>query len=201
MIIHPETQTVKDTYKLLMGSIVPRPIAFVSTVSADGIPNLAPFSFFTGITSQPPTVGFAPSRKGSAGDRKDTLANIEATGEFVVNVVTLEIVEPMNATAVDFPPEVNEFTEVGLTPIPSDRVSAPRVAESPINMECKLHQIVPVGVKGPGGGFFVIGEVVAFHVADDLFNEGRIDVERLNPVGRLAGKAYTTLGKSFILER
>ena len=201
MIIDPGKQTPKDNYKLLIGSIVPRPIAFVSTISKAGIYNLAPFSFFTAIASNPPTIGFSPARKGPDGSLKDTLANIRETGEFVVNVVNMALVEQMNATATDFPPEVDEFKEVGLTPLPSELVKAPRVKESPINMECRLNQIIEVGVSGAGGGFFVIGEVVCFHVADELMTDGRIDTGKLDPVGRLAGMEYTTLGKRFILER
>ncbi len=201
MIIDPSQQTVKETYKLLIGSILPRPIAFVSTVSSDGITNLAPFSFFTAISSRPPTIGFSPARKGPDGGKKDTLANIESTGEFVVNVVTMDIVKPMNASATAYPPEVDEFAEVGLTPVPSEIIRPPRVKESPINLECKLHQIIEVGVQGAGGGFFVMGEVLLFHIADDLIEDGRIDTGKLDPVGRLAGLEYTTLGKRFAMER
>ncbi len=201
MIIDPQQQTQRENYKLLIGSIVPRPIAFVSTISREGIPNLAPFSFFTGLTSAPPTLGFAPGRKGPDGSRKDTLLNIEATGEFVVNVVNLDLAEPMNDTATDFPPEVNEFEAVGLTAVAGERVQVPRVLESPISMECRLQQIVEIGPPQPGAGFFVIGEILLFHVADALLQEGRVDMEKLDPLGRLAGMEYTTLGRRFTLTR
>jgi len=201
MIIDPKNQPFRDNYKLMIGSILPRPIAFVSTISKNGINNLAAYSFFNGITSNPPSICFAPTRKSSDGSKKDTLINIEETNEFVVNIVTEDIVEPMNDTAPEFPPQVSEFEEVGLTPIESKIVKAPLVKESPINMECKLLQVVEVGPAEPGGGFLVIGEIVLFHIKDELLENGRIDTGLLRPVGRLAGTEYTTLGKRFSLAR
>jgi flavin reductase (DIM6/NTAB) family NADH-FMN oxidoreductase RutF len=201
MIIDPKTQDLRANYKLLIGGVVPRPIAFVSTVDGNGAPNLAPFSFFTGATPAPPTVVFAPLRRFSDGAEKDTLVNIRATEEFVVNVVTEDIVERANDTAVEFAPGVSEFGETGLTPVPSELVAAPRVGESPVSMECRLIQVVDLGPAAAGGGSLVIGEVVMFHVADDLIDDGRIDTEALKPVGRLAGAEYTTLGRRFTLER
>ena len=200
MIIDPRSVPAKDCYKIMIGTVVPRPIAFVSTVSEGGVHNLAPFSFYTGITSSPPTICFAPGR-GKSGGRKDTLANVEDTGEFVVNVVTEEIGEAMNQTATEYPPEVDEFETAGLTPVPSELVRPPRVAESPINMECKLHQVVNVHRDQPGGGSLVIGEIVMFHVADHLIENGRILIPDLKPLGRLAGMEYTTLGDIVTLER
>jgi len=201
MNIDPKTQDLRANYKLLIGSILPRPIAFVSTVDADGTPNLAPFSFFTGAVPSPPTVVFAPLRRFSDGAEKDTLVNIRATKEFVVNVVTEDIVGQANDTAVEFAPGVSEFGEAGLTPLPSELVAAPRVKESPLSMECRLNQIVDLGPEAAGGGSLVIGEVVMFHVDDALIEDGRIDTAALNPVGRLAGAEYTTLGRRFTLER
>ena len=201
MIIDPSQQDRTANYKLIIGSILPRPIAFVSTSDAQGTPNLAPFSFFTGVAADPPTVCFAPLRRFSDGQEKDTLQNIRLTGEFVINVVTEEIVEQANDCAVEYPPKVSEFEKAGLTPVACEVVAAPRVQESPISMECKLVQIFDVGADGPGGGSLVIGEVVRFHVADELLDGGRIDTEALNPVGRLAGAEFTTLGRRFSLER
>jgi len=197
MRVDPKKQTTKENYKLLIGSILPRPIAFVSTISAKGIPNLAPFSFFTGITANPPTLCFAVARRGKESVKKDTLANIEETREFVVNIVTEEIAEPMNKTGRDFPPEIDEFVEAGLTPQASSIVKPPRVKESPLNMECRLRQIVEIGADEPGAGSLVIGEVVLYHIDDKLYKDGRIDTKLLRPVGRLAGNDYTTLGKIF----
>lgn len=201
MIIDPSELGVKENYKLMIGTILPRPIALVSTISKNGIPNLAPFSFFTGITSKPPTVCFSPARKGTNGTKKDTLANIESTGEFVINVVTEDIAEQMNETATDLPPEMSEFEYAHLTAGESLIVRPPRVLESPVNMECKLVQVVNIGSDKPGSGALVIGEIVRYHIQDDLFEDYRIDTTKLKPLGRLAGLEYTTLGKRFILER
>jgi flavin reductase (DIM6/NTAB) family NADH-FMN oxidoreductase RutF len=201
MQIDPDKISVRENYKLMIGSILPRPIAFVSTISPTGILNLAPYSFFTGITSNPPTIGFAPARKSPVGDKKDTLSNIEATKEFVVNIVTEDIAEQMNETSTNFPAEIDEFKVVGLTPVSSHIVKPPRVAESPINMECRLHDIVYIGKEEPGGGALVIGKIILFHIQDDLIKNGRINTERLRPIGRLAGQEYTTLGRRFVLER
>src|SRR5579864_2209935 len=151
----------------MVGVIVPRPIAFVSTISPDGIRNLAPFSFFTGISANPPVICFSPMIRGSDGSRKDTLRNIEAVKEFVVNVVSEEFAEQMNICSAEFPPEIDEFAASGLTPIPSDLVKPPRVRESHIQMECRLLQVVYVSPK-PLGGSLVIGEVLRFHVEDAI---------------------------------
>jgi flavin reductase (DIM6/NTAB) family NADH-FMN oxidoreductase RutF len=202
MRIDPAQNTYKENYKLMIGSIVPRPIAFVSTLSEDGQPNLAPFSYFTAITSDPPTICFSPSyRPLPGGEHKDTLHNIEATGEFVVNVVTEELGPAMNETAVDFPAGTNEFEVAGLTAASCEVVKVPRVAESPISMECKLYEVHHIGPKGVGGGALVIGEIVMFHVDDALYDDGRIDIARLKPLGRLAGTEYTTLGQIISLQR
>jgi flavin reductase (DIM6/NTAB) family NADH-FMN oxidoreductase RutF len=201
MIINPAEHSNKENYKLLIGTIIPRPIAFVSTRSSEGQNNLAPFSFFTAVTSKPPTICFAPALRGKDAGKKDTLRYIEETGEFVVNVVTEDIAVQMNETAGDFPPEVDEFEYAGLTPVPSQLVKPPRVKESPINMECKLYKIVPVGPAEAGGGALVIGEVVLFHVSDTLIDNFRIDYDAFRPLARLAGQDYTTLGRRFALER
>jgi len=201
MKIDPKKQSVRENYKLMTGSILPRPIAFVSTRAKSGELNLAPFSYFTAISSMPPTICFAAGRKGKEGIKKDTLTNIEETGEFVVNVVTEDIVEQMNLTATDFPPEINEFKLAGLTPIDCDVVSVPRVKESPINMECKLYQVIHIGLESSGGSALIIGEILLFHITDHLLAEGKINTEFLKPVGRLAGQEYTTLGRRFTLER
>ena len=147
-----------DRFNLVLtGVVVPRPIAFVSTVSTDGISNLAPYSFFNAVSYDPPTIVFSSSR---TVDRKskDTLRNVEETGEFVVNVVVDDIAEAMNKTAAEFPEDVDEFEIAGLTAIPSEIVKAPRVAESPVNMECRLNQVVPIGDPVHGHGL-VIGTV------------------------------------------
>jgi flavin reductase (DIM6/NTAB) family NADH-FMN oxidoreductase RutF len=178
-----------DAYHLLVGAIVPRPIAWVSTTAADGVQNIAPFSFFMGVCAKPMLLAFAPMRFFS-GERKDTLANIEATGEFVVNVVTEPRLQAMDATSEEFDAEVDEFSAVGLTPAPSAIVKPPRIAESPINMECVLETALHFGTE-PGGGSLVIGRVVHVWVSDDVLNAGRIDATLLRPVARMAGPLYS----------
>lgn len=194
------TLSHQDRYKLLVGSVVPRPIAFVSTTSVDGVNNLAPFSFFNVVCSNPPTVCFSPMRKGPSALKKDSLVNIEATGEFVINVVDESFVGPMNMCSADFEPDESEWVACGLTAVPSEVVAPPRVAESPVQMECKLRQIVEISDQ-PGGGSLVIGEVVRMHVRDDLYEKGRVVTERWNPIGRMAGATYVRCHDTFELER
>ena len=182
-----------------MGSIVPRPIAFVSTVSAEGIYNLAPFSFFTGASANPPGVCFCPLRKAD-GRPKDTLNNIERTGEFVVNIVSEEFIEQMNITSAEFPPEVDEFQVSGLTPVPGDLVKAPRVKESHVSMECRLFRIFEISSK-PSGGSIVTGEVLRLHVDDAYVDNFRVDPDKLKAVGRMAGITYVRTADRFDLAR
>jgi flavin reductase (DIM6/NTAB) family NADH-FMN oxidoreductase RutF len=197
----PQAMSVQDVYKLMIGSIVPRPIAFVSTRSLAGVDNLAPYSFFNGVCSNPPTVMFSIMRRGSDGAKKDTLLNIEETREYVINIVTEAIVGPMNQASAELPMDASEFDFSGLTPIPSDIVRAPRVLESPISLECRLQQLVPVGDGGVGSGCVVLGTVVRFHVREDVTENGRILIERLKPVARLAGTAYCPVRETFDLPR
>jgi flavin reductase (DIM6/NTAB) family NADH-FMN oxidoreductase RutF len=201
MIIDPQQQPYQDNYKLLIGSIVPRPIAFVSTVSKTGIYNLAPFSFFNGVCSNPPTIMFATTRRVTDGRPKDTLTNIRDTREFVVNIVSEDLAERMVATSTEFPPEVDEFEIGGFTAVPGERVRAPRVKESRISFECRLNRTVEIGDGSPGSGTIIIGTVVLFHVRDELYQAGRIDIERLRPVGRLAGHHYCRVRDLFMIER
>ncbi|MBM3776299.1 MAG: flavin reductase family protein [Acidobacteria bacterium] len=184
----------------MVGVIVPRPIAFVSSLSPEGIRNLAPFSFFTGISANPPVICFSPMVRASDGQRKDTLRNIEATREFVVNVVSEEFAQQMNVCSAEFAPEVDEFEMSGLTAVPSDLVRPPRVAESKVHLECRLVEIVEVSAK-PLGGSLVIGEVLRFHVRDELFSDYKIDPDRLRPIGRMGGPTYTRTTDRFDLPR
>ena len=183
----------RDTYKLMSGIVVPRPVALVSTVDEQGQVNLAPFSFFTGVGSVPPTVLFCPTLRRAtehaAGHRKDTLHNVELTGEFVVNVVSEALAGAANATAAEVAPEVDEFELAGLTPLQSDVVKPPRVAESPAQMECKLLQVIYTG-HVPGAGVIVLGEVLRFHVREDLVDHFRVDPVGLAAVGRMAGNTW-----------
>ena len=186
MTVDPKAQPYLNVYKLLIGSIVPRPIALVSTISSEGIRNLAPFSFFTGISSKPALICFCPGPRATRGPRKDTLRNISMTKEFVVNIVSEEIAEAMNLTSGEYPPEVDEFEVAGLTAIASDLVKPPRVAESSVNMECRLYLAIEFSEE-PGGGNLVIGEVLRFHVDDRVVENFKIDPDKLRAVGRMGG--------------
>lgn len=199
MIVDPAQTAPGNIYKLLIGSITPRPIAFVSTVNKDGVNNLAPYSFFTGVSANPPVIGFSPMIN-MEGRLRDSRLNSEAYKEFVVNVVSEDIAAKMNATAVDVPPEVDEFELSGLTPAPCNIVNAPRVKEARISMECKLVQVVELS-KEKLSGAFVMGEIVQFHIADEIFDNYRIDADKLNTVGRMGGMSYTRTTDRFDLQR
>jgi len=201
MIIDPAEATASEVYAVMIRCIIPRPIAWVSTISSEGVANLAPFSFFTGVTTRPPTVCFVPGRRPRSGERKDTLQNVEETGEFVVNFVSDDLSERMNTTAIDYPPEVDEFNEAGVTPAPSRIVQVPRVAESPVSFECRRYDVVHVGEDGPGGGAIVIGEIVMIHVDDRVLTDGKVDPALLRPLGRLGGLEYARLGERFVMKR
>lgn len=188
--VSPEEWEAQQVYFLMTGLVVPRPVAWLSTLSADGVPNLAPHSYFNVMSNDPPHVVI-----GSTG-RKDTLRNIEATGEFVVNITTEHVLEEMNATAVDAPPEVDEFAWAGVTPAPSRTVAPPRVAEAMGHLETELVQVVPAG-----NGHIIIGRVTHIHIDPRVWRDGRVDPELLRPVLRLAGTAYGTLGEVFKLHR
>ncbi len=196
----PRDHAPQDIYKLMVGSIVPRPIAFVSTMDANGIANLAPFSFFTAASANPAVVCFCPMVRRVGSPKKDTLRNIEETGEFVVNIVSGEFAEKMNACAAEVAPEIDEFELSGLTPLASQLVRPPRVAESRVQMECRLLQLVRVSDK-PMGGTLVLGEVLRFHVREGLVEEFRIDPAGLNAIGRMAGKTYARTTDRFDMER
>ena len=200
MIIKPENLGNTDRYKLMIGSIVPRPIAWVSTMDAVGQLNLAPFSYFTAVCPDPMTLLFCPGWSSMRGRNKDTQINIEATREFVINITNETTKEAMNLSATEFEQDVDEFEWAGVTPAPSTTISVPRVAEAPIAFECKLQQMVVVK-EGPGGGTAVFGEVQAIHVRDDLYKNGRILPDRLQPIGRLAGSTYAHINDLFEMQR
>lgn len=200
MQLNPEELTNKERYKLMIGAIVPRPIAWVSTIDAAGRPNLAPFSFFTAVCSNPMTLLFAPGWSGLRGRMKDTLVNIRAVPEFVINITNEATAEAMNLTATEFEAGIDEFAWAGVTPVPSEMIRVPRVAEAPVAFECKLQQIVVVN-EGPGGGVVVFGEVQSIFVRDDLIENGRIPTEKLQPIGRLAGAGYAHINDFFEMHR
>jgi flavin reductase (DIM6/NTAB) family NADH-FMN oxidoreductase RutF len=186
MLLDPARVAAPEMYRFLISAVVPRPIAFVSTRAADGSVNLAPFSYFNAISSVPPLVGI--SIVGRPGDDKDTLRNIRETGEFVVNLVCEPMLPAMARTAGDWPRGTSEFEIAGLTPAPSERVAAPYVSESPLQLECRLHREVPLG-----NSILVVGEIVLARVSDEVLTEGRVDPLKLRPVGRLGGEYYSLL--------
>lgn len=200
MEFDPQLIDQKATYKLLTGAVIPRPIGWISTVSEDGIPNLAPFSFFNAVGEDPPHVMFSTVRPNNS--NKDTLNNVLATGHFVVNMVVESIVEQMNTTSQSVPSEINEFELAGLTPIPSVKVKAPRVKESPINMECELVHHYTLEDNKHGGATIIIGRVILFHVDESvLLDDFKINMETYKPVARLAGSNYSKLGEIFSIKR
>jgi flavin reductase (DIM6/NTAB) family NADH-FMN oxidoreductase RutF len=193
--IDPATTDPRAVYRLLIGSVVPRPIGWASTMSAGGVANLAPFSFFTVVCVAPPMISLTIMPKAD-GSEKHTLKNARATGEFCFNVVTRPTWQQMVDSANGFPEDDSEFAATGLTPIESVRVKAPRVKEAPIHFECKLERILELGPKRQA---LLIGEVVYIHVDPAVMSDGYIDMRKLDPVGRLNGFFYATLGD--ILER
>ncbi|HEX7552674.1 MAG TPA: flavin reductase family protein, partial [Geothrix sp.] len=160
-----------ETNALLCGGVAPRPIALASTLSAEGVRNLSPFSFFNAFGSNPPTVAFAPNRRGRDGTVKHTYLNAVATGEFVIAAVSHAMLHQMNVASAEWPDGVDEFPKCGLTPLPARLVQPALVGESPFQLECRLQQVVELG-QGPGSGLMLIGEVLAFHVREDCFVDG-----------------------------
>jgi flavin reductase (DIM6/NTAB) family NADH-FMN oxidoreductase RutF len=194
VIIDPSNLDQQSCYKLLIGSVVPRPIAWTSTVSQKGIRNLAPFSFFTVASRQPPMlcISLGP-RDGDESTAKDTLSNIEEMEEFVINIVSLSLSNMMYESSKSHPPEADEFEKAGLTPALCEVVGAPRVEEAGVSMECLLDRILALGTD-----HLIIGRIVRFHLRDELYEDGRINIAKLQPLGRLAGK-YTKVETIFEL--
>jgi flavin reductase (DIM6/NTAB) family NADH-FMN oxidoreductase RutF len=190
----------RDIYKLATTFIQPRPIALVSTLSAEGVPNLAPFSFYNMVSANPPVVMFAPLNRRD-GSGKDSLRNAEATAHFVIATVTEDIAERMNRCSYDYPPDVDEFAKSGLSPRPARFVKPSLVAESPVNLECTLEEVKRFG-QGPGAGTVVFGRVVAVHVDDDVLAEdGLVDPARLKAIGRMGRSTYSGTVSNFELPR
>jgi flavin reductase (DIM6/NTAB) family NADH-FMN oxidoreductase RutF len=199
MIFDPQQLTQKERYKLTIGAVVPRPIAWVSTMDAAGNLNVAPFSFFTGVSSAPLILMFCPQIKPN-GEKKDTLRNIEALGEFVINITNEETAAAMSKTSALLPAGESEFVYAGLTPAASASIRVPRVAEAPIAFECTLANIVTFGSE-PGSGAAIFGEVQSIYIRDDLYANGYVLHEVLRPIGRLAGNHYTRTLDTFEMER
>jgi len=201
MIYDPTEHPFSETHKLMIGSIVPRPIALVSTTSNNGINNLAPFSYFNGVCSKPPTIMFAPARRGWDGKEKDTLINIRNTKEFSINVVSEDIGEKMVKCSTDYEEEIDEYSKSGLSPLSSKKIRPPIVSESKISLECTLNQIVQIGKNDAGSGFIVIGTIVLFHIDDEVYDNGRILLDKLQPLGRVAGNGYVRSTNAFDIVR
>ena len=200
MQFDPQEIEQSAIYKLLTGAIIPRPIGWISTVSEDGIYNLAPFSFFNAVGDDPPHIMFSTVRGNDT--NKDTLNNVLATKQFVVNMVTEALVEQMNLTAQPIPSNESEFKLANLTPIPSVKIKAPRVKESPITMECELVHHYSLENHKFGGATIIIGKVVMFHVDETvLLDNYKINLETYKPVSRLAGSNYSKLGEIFSVKR
>ncbi len=198
MLIAPKDIPARAAYQLLASAVIPRPVGLISSISAAGAINLAPFSFFNAVCGEPPMVLFCPTNRSPA---KDTLRNVQETGEFVANIVGQDMAQQMNLTSGDYPPDVNEFEIAGLTAVPSHIVAPPYVRESPVSMECKLRQVIQVSDK-PHGGSIVIGEVVMFHIQDGVLNQDMlVDSAKLNPVIRLGGASYGIMTGSYDLIR
>lgn len=196
--IDPTQLSRQAMYKVLIGSVVPRPIAWVSSLSADGERNLAPFSYFNIACIEPPMLLFCPQHRPD-GSHKHTLDNVQATGEFVLHIVSEDLVAPMNQTSADYPQGMDEFEQAGLDTVPSDLITPPRVAAAKIAFECRAEQIVPLG--GLAGATVVIGRVLLVHVADDVWDDGYIVLDALKPVARLAGNGYARVTDTFDLPR
>ncbi|MBK7872529.1 MAG: flavin reductase family protein [Saprospiraceae bacterium] len=187
--IVPGTIPTADFHQYLLGAVSPRPIAFASTLDKNGVPNLAPYSFFNCFSSNPPILVFSSNRKVGNNTTKDTLHNVMETGEVVINVVTYNIVRQAAITSIEYPPEVSEFEKAGFTPIASELVKPFRVKESPIHIECKVNQIIPLGEQG-GAGHLIICEVLQMHIDEAVLDEKeRIDPHKIDLMGRM-GRAF-----------
>lgn len=200
MELNPEQLDPRERYKLLIGTIVPRPIAWVSTIDENGTPNAAPFSYFTVGARNPMTLIFCPQFHGVSTRNKDTLINIRKIPEFVINLTNEQTAEQMNMTATVLPYGQSEFEFAGLTPENSKTIRVPRIKEAPVAFECVLQQIVTIG-EGVGGGSAVFGEVQHIYIRDDIYVDGYVHLEALKPIGRLAGSGYTRVTDIFNMER
>ncbi|MGG1678565.1 flavin reductase family protein [Neobacillus sp. NRS-1170] len=197
--IDPASLSERENYKFLIGSIIPRPIAFVTTISKDGVLNGAPFSYFNIVSSNPPMISLSIQR--SSGRQKDTARNIMESKEFVVHIVDDHNVEKINKTAANLPPDESEIELANLTPIESAKISVPGVKEAKIRMECSMEHSFELGGSDTPGCDFIIGKVVQFHVESDIYENGRINPRGLGAVSRLAGNNYAKIGEIFEIER
>lgn len=201
LVIDPDKTPALDMYQFLIGSVAPRPIAFVSTVDREGVANLAPYSFFNAFSADPPILVFSSSLRGADASKKDTLTNVENTKECVINMVSYDIVRQMTLTAVNYPPQMDEFKKAGFTPLASDLVKPFRVAESPVQMECRVEHIIPLGEVATSGRLIVC-RVLRMHINEAVLTDDkrRIDPNRMNLVGRLGRYWYTKASGTSLFE-
>jgi len=187
--IDPQNTPTADLHQYLLGSVSPRPICFASTVDSEGNPNLAPYSFFNVFSSNPPIAIFSSNRRVRDNTTKDTLHNIESTKEVVINVVNYDIVQQMTLASIEYPSTVNEFEKAGFTALKSELIKPLRVKESPVQMECKVKEIIPLGESG-GAGNLIVCEVVLMHINETILDdEGKIDPHKIDLMGRM-GRAF-----------
>ncbi len=195
MKLYADSLGPEQTYKLMTGIVVPRPIAWISSVSASGLVNVAPFSCYTIVSNKPPMIGVNIGRK--AGERKDTASNIIRSENFVVNIADETLLEPLHQSAAEYPPEISEAQLLELETLPGESMPVPRLAAAPISLECTLHSVTPFGETGAE---FFVGEIKVLHIRDDLVNNGKIDSTMLRPICRLGGPNYATLGTVITLK-
>ncbi len=200
MLLDFEKLSPRESYPWMIGAITPRPIAWVSTMAADGRTNLAPFSFFQGVCASPPTLLFTGAND-RTGKKKDTIVNVEQAPEFVVNIVSYALRAPMNLTSEPLPHGESEFEKFNIATLPSLKVKPPRVAASPVAFECRVDRIVRVG-DGPLAGNIVIGRIVCAHVDESVLgNDGRLDPAKLDTIGRMGGDLYSRTTERFSIPR
>ncbi|NBG88589.1 flavin reductase family protein [Isachenkonia alkalipeptolytica] len=199
-IINPMDLTEQENYFFLTGSVIPRPVAFTTTLSRDGVLNAAPFSYFNIVTANPPMLSISVQR--DRGVMKDTARNAKETGDFVIHITDESYIEKINETSIAFPPTRSEVEYTGLTPVDSSKIKTPGVKEAGIRMECVVEKIIPLGGRESAPACdLVIGRVVKYHIREGIIKDGRIDPRALRPVSRLAGTSYEKLGEIFKLER
>lgn len=199
--LDPKKMRVSEVYRLMIGAIVPRPIAWISTVSPEGVTNLAPFSYFNAVSSHPPALSVSIAHKPD-GTKKDTLRNIETLGEFVVQIPSVEHAANVNLTAAEFDAQTSEIEAANLRTLPSDLVRPPRIADTKVQLECRLLHSLPIGAQGPGATTLIVGEIVRFHFSEDIYSpDGTIRLDALDPLSRLGGIAFGKTRETFELPR
>lgn len=198
--IDPKQISERENYKFLIGSIIPRPIAFVTSISEDGVVNAAPFSFFNIVSSNPPMISVSIQRK--KGEPKDTARNIRAKEQFVVHIVDAENVEQVNKTAANLPPDESEIAVAGLSLVKSEKIDVPGVKEAKVRLECVLEKALELGGDDENAGCdLIVGKVVYYHIEESLYEDGRVDPKGLGAISRLAGNDYAKIGEQFTIER